>query len=316
MRDVDESLISVIMPCYNSQRWLAEAVSSVFSQRDVDVELVLVDDGSTDESLRIARELEQRHSPRMRVLEQRNQGPFPARNLALQHARGEWIAFLDADDYWDPGCLSKLREALCSSDADLAYCGWQNVGDGAPGGQPHIPDRYEQENVVARFLKGCPWPIHGVLVRRRVVDAVGGFSERYRTAMDYDIWLRMAVVTQKFVLVPEVLAFYRWHDGGQISSVRWEQVLDSWNVRRDFLRNNPSVVAHVSEAERREKVDGFLLSAAYSAYWKRDLISAQRLFRRSLRTGYWRARDLKYLVPSILPGRLYRGLIALSDRNR
>ncbi|MGA7800600.1 MAG: glycosyltransferase, partial [Gammaproteobacteria bacterium] len=245
-----------------------------------------------------------------------NRGPYPARNLALEHSKGDLVAFLDADDYWDPTCLAKLRGALRGADADLAYCGWQNVGTGGPGTQPYVPPRYEAEDISALFLKGCPWPIHAALVRRSVVDAVHGFSERYRTSMDYDFWLRVSAVTRSFVQVPEVLAFYRWHGGGQISSVRWEQVLDSWTVRRDFIREYPDAVSHVPSAERRAKVDGFLLSSAYNAYWKRDLVSAQRLFRRALGTGYWRVRDLKYLVPSLLPTRLYRALVAGADRYR
>jgi glycosyltransferase involved in cell wall biosynthesis len=309
-------LISVIMPCFNAQRFVGEAVASVFSQSDVNVELIAVDDGSTDGSRAALQELARQYSGSMTVLTQDNKGPYPARNLALKHSRGGLVAFLDADDYWAPNCLKTLMDALRGARADLAYCGWQNVGTGGPGTKPYVPPRYEAGDVSALFLKGCPWPIHAAIVRRSVVDAVRGFSERYRTSMDYDFWLRISAVTRNFVQVPEVLAFYRWHDGGQISSVRWEQVLDSWSVRRDFIREHPDAVAQMSRTDRRAKVDGFLLSSAYNAYWKRDLVSAQRLFRRALATGYWKLRDLRYLVPSLLPGRIYRLLLMGADRYR
>ncbi|MGA7802821.1 MAG: glycosyltransferase family A protein, partial [Gammaproteobacteria bacterium] len=99
-------LISVIMPCFNAQRFVGEAVDSVFSQTDVTVELIVVDDGSTDGSRDVLASLAQRHADRMTVLHQQNRGPYPARNLALEHSKGDLVAFLDADDYWDPTCLA------------------------------------------------------------------------------------------------------------------------------------------------------------------------------------------------------------------
>jgi hypothetical protein len=114
--------------------------------------------------------------------------------------------------------------------------------------------------------------------------------------------------------VPQVLAHYRWHGSGQISSVKWKQVLDAWQVRRDFVRENPQLVAHLDGRELRKLVDGVLLDSALNAYWKRDLESAQRLFRKAIRTGCWRASDLRYLLPSLLPRSAYRALISAADR--
>jgi hypothetical protein len=124
----------------------------------------------------------------------------------------------------------------------------------------------------------------------------------------------MLAVTRKMVQVPEVLAYYRWHGQGQISSLKWRQVLDAWQVRRDFVENNPDLIAHLAPQARRELVDGCLLKAGYAAFWKRDLASAQRLFRKAVRRGYWRLRDAKYVLPSLLPAGLYRRLIESVDR--
>lgn len=306
-------LVSVVMPCFNAEEHISEAIRSVAEQSYTNIELIVVDDGSTDDTLAFATELAEQYSPKIKLLQKSNGGPYPARNLALRHAGGGYIAFLDADDYWAPECISKLHSALRAHNADLAYCGWQNVGDGGPGSQPHTPPKYEDEGVIERFLNGCPWPIHAALVKKEIVDAVGGFSERYFTSMDYDFWLRIVAHTQNIVLVPEVMAFYRWHDAGQISSNKWRQVNDAWQVRHDFIKDNPELIRNIEPDKLRALVDGTLLRAAYTAYWKRDLASAQQLFRKALSVGFWAKRDLKYILPSLLPGPIYRRLIGSFD---
>ncbi|MFZ5593840.1 MAG: glycosyltransferase family 2 protein [Pseudomonadota bacterium] len=308
------ALISVIMPCYNAVSFVEESVRCVLDQTHGNVELLVVDDGSTDGSQEILRQLGARYPERIRIYHQENKGPYPARNLALKHARGEYAAFLDADDFWHQDCLAKLYDAMMTSHADLAYCGWQNVGEGAPGTQPHVPPKYEEDDPVTRFLKGCPWPIHAALIRREIIDAVNGFSERCFSAMDYDLWLRILAVTRKMIRVPEVLSFYRWHDKGQISSIKWKQVLNAWQVRQDFVRNNPALVSHIPPDTLRTLRHQCLLDAGYKAYWKRDLASSQKLFRQALKAGYWQLKDLKYLLPALLAEKIYRSLILHADK--
>lgn len=307
-------LITVVMPCYNARPFVEEAVRSALEQNYRPVQLIVIDDGSTDGSREVLARLAIEYTGRMTVFHQDNEGPYPARNQGLRHANGELVAFLDADDYWEEDCLAKLYQALRADQADLSYCGWQNVGTGGPGTEAHVPPEYERLDTVSLFLRGSPWPIHAALLRRRVLDLVGGFSTRMFSSMDYDLWLRILEVTRKFVRVPEVLAYYRWHELGQISSVKFRQALDAWQVRWDFVRRNPSLVAHLAPGEVRELVDGALLRDGYAAYWKRDLISAQRLFRKAMQRGYWQLRDAKYVLPSLLPVGLYRRLIESADR--
>ncbi|MEQ6341739.1 MAG: glycosyltransferase [Gammaproteobacteria bacterium] len=306
--------ISVIMPCYNTSTFVEEAVNSVMNQTYADVELIVVDDGSTDGSLDILQRLAAHHSQRLSLLFQNHRGPYPARNLGLQHARGGYVAFLDADDYWAPDALEKLATTLDIHKADIAYCGWQNVGIGAPGTEPYIPPDYSQMDMAAEFLRSCPWPIHAALVRREAINAVNGFSERCFSAMDYDLWLRLYAHTQKIVRVPEVMAFYRWHDKGQISKTKWKQVLNALQVRRDFVAQHPERVSHLSESKVRELSDGFLLREAYRAYWQRNLFDAQKLFRHAFMQGLWKAGDLKYLIPALLPSTLYQWLVSTADQ--
>lgn len=308
------SRISVIMPCYNAAAFVEHAVTSVMEQSYEDVELIVVDDGSTDGSMDILTRLLGRYSPRMAVYQQDRKGPFPARNLGLERAGGGRIAFLDADDYWSPDALELLAGALDLHHADIAYCGWQNVGPGAPGTDPFVPPDYALMDTAAEFLRTCPWPIHAALVRRDAIAAVNGFSQRCFSAMDYDLWLRLYAHTQKLVRVPQVLAFYRWHDHGQISKTKWKQVLNAVEVRRDFVAANPERVAHLSAKRVSDLTDGILLREAYRAYWERNLVDAQALFRRAFARRLWSAGDLKYLVPALLPGGLFRWIVKAVDR--
>jgi len=301
--------ISVVMPCFNSARFLAEAIESVHAQGYGDVELIVVDDGSTDESLSILR----RHDGAIRLIEQSRRGPYPARNAGLAVCTGEFVAFLDSDDLWRPDALQLLHDALTRHGADLAYCGWQNVGDTVQG-EPFVPPAYEKDDPVEQFLRSCPWPIHAALVKRSLVRQLGGFSERRFSSMDYDFWLRALALTRNMVRVPEVLATYRWHGTGQISAVKSRQVLDALAVQRDFITAHPDLVAHLSRARLRELTDGRVLDQAYRALWKRDIASAHALFRRCAHARAFGFAHLPHVVSSLLPLPAFRWLVGLADR--
>jgi glycosyltransferase involved in cell wall biosynthesis len=311
----DSNLISVIMPCYNAEAYLEEAVGSVMGQTYRNVELILVDDGSTDRSIEIAERLIAAHPGRITLLTQCNLGPYPARNLGMQHARGEFIAFLDADDWCTADCLEKLHNALIRSNAVLAYCGWQNVGAVDRSNDPYIPPDYEQGDKAEQFLRAAsPWPIHAALTRSDVLAAVGGFDTHWRTCMDYDLWLRIGVAN-RIVLVPEVMAFYRHKVSGQITSKQWVQAENTWQVKQKFVASHPELVAHFGAAKLKELIDDAYLKRGYQAYWRRDLVTAWHVFRKALRNGGWKLTDLKYLLPALLPERIYVKLIqTLSKR--
>ena len=302
-------LISVIMPCYNADEYVSDAINSVLEQTYGNVELIIIDDGSTDKSLEIC-EKYQASQNNVRVEAQKNAGPYPARNLGLQVARGEFIAFLDADDYWSTDCLKELYDGIVQNEADMAYCGWQNIGEGGPGStEPYIPPEYEKWDIVKSFLKSCPWPIHAALVKRDIIERLNGFSERYFTSLDFDLWLRLTEVTQNIVRIPKVMAFYRWHGSGQISSVKSRQVLDAWNVRRDYVKKNPGLVAHIPKKEMKLLINESLLKNAYIAYWKRDFISSRILFRKAFVSGCWGVGDLKYILIAFFPLGIVKALV-------
>lgn len=296
------------MPCFNAEAFLNTSIACVFEQTYPAVELITVDDGSTDRSFQILEEITQKY-PSLTVLRQTNRGPYPARNLALSKAKGDYVAFLDADDYWTHDCLQKLYDGLIRNNADLSYCGWQNIYENGHNGPQYIPPAYEEGDMFMDFLKDCPWPIHAALVKRSIVIKVGGFSTRCFSSMDYDFWIRISGITQRISRVPEVLAFYRWHDRGQISSIKWRQVLDAKRVKSDFIVQHPQLVKHISTSQIEELTEGMVLKQAYAAFWKRDLLSAHKLFRAGWKCGIKDLKNWKYILLSFLPVSLFQLVI-------
>ena len=299
--------VSVIMPCYNAASFLEHGVASVLGQTFQDLELIVVDDGSTDESSEILRRVD---DPRLKMVFQRNMGVSSARNRGLAEARGEFVAFLDADDTWHPDFLGKLAAALdANPEAVLAYCGWQNVGLPGGRGKPHVPPDYEGVNKIDFFLRCCPWPIHAALTRRSAIEAAGRFDERFTHAEDYGLWLKIAVYARIF-RVPEVLAFYHFHGEGQASGNGAVAALAHWKVQREFLGHHEEVVLRLGRKKIKELTDGYLLERGFECYWRRDLEAARRIFRTVLRLRYFGLSDLKYLLPSLLPLSVHRFMVA------
>lgn len=316
MDNFDPTLITVVMPCYNAARYVHEAVTSVLQQSYAALELIIVDDGSTDGSTEIVEALASAHPHRIRLLYQNRIGPYAARNHGLEHAQGNFVAFLDADDYWHPEALAKLHAALIDAPADVAYCGWQQVGPLADNLQPHIPAVIDTRRAVEYFLKACPWPIHAALIKRPLIDALRGFSERRAFAMDYDLWLRMLMQKPRWVRVAQVLAFRRYYAREANHIPRWRQVVDAVAVREDFVRHHRTLVDALGPGVKRGLVYDSLLSEAYRCHWRRNTQSSRRLFLRAFFNANWKMGDLKYMLASFMPGFIFDGLIRYIDARR
>jgi len=301
--------VSLIIPCYNGERFVREAVDCALGQSWPSVEVVVVNDGSTDRTTEILRE----YDDRIRVVTQANRGLPAARNSGIRSSRGEFLCFLDADDYLSPQFAQAMAEALISSGAAVAYCGWQNIGARDRGNEPYVPPDYEATNKLECFLRSTPWPVHAAMVRADVLRETGGFNEGLPTCEDYEFWLRIAV-TRPIVRVTKVMAFYRHHGQGQMSADRWGQAYYAWLIKRDFIKRSPELMAGIPSHRLRELVDGTLYKRGLDAYWRRDLVAAHRIFRMLLRAGYWTAKDLKYLLPAVLPERAFKRLVTFLER--
>ncbi len=305
--------ISIVMPCYNAAPHLPRSVASVRAQSVTDWELIVVDDGSTDSSAKVLRALAA-EDVRIRAVSQLNAGAAVARNRGLEHVRGRYTAFLDADDTWHPDFLAEMVGALEShTDAGLAYCGWQNIGLGGGRDDPYVPPDYEAGDKTATLLRSCPWPIHGALTRSELVRQAGGFDEAFRSCMDYDLWLRLGTA-HRLLRVERVLAYYHHHGGTQITASRARLALNHRRVQAKFLNANPGALATLGRARVRALTAGELLRRGYVAYWRRDMATARTIFRAVMREGYGGWKDWLYMLPSWLPENWHRRLLAGRDR--
>jgi len=305
-------LVSIVMPCYNAARHLERSVGSVLAQTLGEWELLVVDDGSTDESWAVLSSMASRDA-RIRTFRQRNAGAPAARNRALDEALAPWVAFLDADDTWEPEFLQNMTTALgAAPDAGIAYCGWQQHGLGGGRDTPFVPPDYEATEKVEAFLGGCRWPIHAAVTRRSLIVSTGKFDLTLPTCEDYDLWLRLAPQV-RLVRVPIVLAHY-WHHGkGQTTSNRARIALDHWRVQRKFLDAHPEHTARLGVRRVRELTVGELLERGYIAYWQRDLSAARAIFRAVMKQGYGNTRDWVYMLPAWLPQSWHAWLLQRRD---
>jgi glycosyltransferase involved in cell wall biosynthesis len=196
--------VSVVIPCFNGARFLREAIDSAIAQTYADVEIVVADDGSTDDSVAIVAS----YGDRVRGLRQANAGPSAARNLALGAATGEYVALLDADDRYHPRKL----ERQARRDVAVVYCGWRLVD--AHGRE--LPERgwpRVEGDLLERLVLGNLFHPVSVVVRRELVDVAGGFDERCPVNEDWDLFLRASRRGARWACVEEVLCDYRIHPG-------------------------------------------------------------------------------------------------------
>jgi peptidoglycan/xylan/chitin deacetylase (PgdA/CDA1 family)/SAM-dependent methyltransferase len=261
--------ISVVIPARDAEATLRETLASLQAQTAGDWEAVLVDDGSTDGTLALARAIAQ-EEPRLRVVETHAVGVGAARNLGLEQARYDRVLFLDADDLLRPSALALLAAAL-DRDSELAgaHCGWARLApDGRTAGEleaTHTGDLFGE------FAFQCLFPIHACLARTELVRAVGGFDPELVTCEDWDLWLRLARLGRSFAAVPDVLALYRMRE--RSASVDGRRMLeDGLEVLARARRPDPRVAHPAPAHEQGWRRDDPAETRLYHACWTAGLV--------------------------------------------
>jgi glycosyltransferase involved in cell wall biosynthesis len=212
-------LLSVIIPCYNAERYIGATIASVLAQGEPDIEIIVVDDGSRDGSVQLVRT----QFPAVRLVQQPNQGVAAARNNGLSAAKGEWVAFVDADDIWLPGKLAaQFAQLAAAPDCRMSYTAWQGWASDSPQPEAGVLERLAASTGDARLWIGASGWIYPellldcevwtstVLARRSLFDEIGNFDTGLRIGEDYDLWLRASRVTP-ILRVAHPYALYRLH---------------------------------------------------------------------------------------------------------
>ncbi len=210
-------LVSVIIPNYNYARYVGEAVESALGQTYSNLEVIVVDDGSTDNSLEVL----ERYRDRVKIVEQQNSGVCVARNRGVAETKGEYIAFLDADDVWLPEKIEKqVKKFESDGDTGLVHVG---VIDIDASGEKLATHLNGMEGAVASELMMFERAVilgggSGVMIPRRVFDEVGGFDESLSTSADWDLYFR---ISSSFSVgfIGEPLLKYRLHGANMHSNI-------------------------------------------------------------------------------------------------
>lgn len=212
-------MISIVMPSYNAAPFLSQSIGSVLSQTYKDWELIIVDDGSTDDTAPVAEEYARQHRG-ISVYSQMNSGPTGARNLGLSKARGEFLTFLDADDRWDDRFLETMLSELLTRDADIVMCDnyvLEYVNGELRDSRIDLRDTVliDSQNQYHELLKrdsiGNP---SCVLTKRKHFDDIGGWDSQVRVLDCWEVWARFFRTPKKVILVREPLFYYYIRNDG------------------------------------------------------------------------------------------------------
>ncbi|BAY80861.1 family 2 glycosyl transferase [Calothrix parasitica NIES-267] len=208
--------ISVVVPAYNSQSTILETIYSVLQQSFSDFELIVIDDGSTDKTLRL---LSTVNDARLKVYSYPNGGLPAARNRGIVRATGEFISFIDADDLWTPDKLELQLQALQkNTQAGVAYSWTICMGNDGSSFHPGISETV-QGNVYSKLLVGnFIGSGSNVLIRREAIESVGYFDESLKSCEDWDYWMRLAPKWD-FVVVSKPQIIYRLSSGAMSSKL-------------------------------------------------------------------------------------------------
>jgi len=299
--------ISVIIPVYNQAHYIRDAVKSVATQTYTDWELVVVDDGSTDNSPSVLSELAS-SVPRTSVIRQENQGRAAARNTGLEAAAGSLIVFLDADDQLYPHKLERqvtfLQEhpdvGVVYSDVMLCDETGQELVRHSLANMPHHPSGRIVESL---FLRNSI-PIHSAMVRRTCIEQAGVFDENLpQGTEDWDFWIRLACHC-RFQYQAEALGLYRVH-GAMITHAS-DQMWRSFTALQDKITRMPEFIG----APKRIR-SHFYRICGVALGMRGDMPGAQEHLRRSIRLFPQDPGALALLMLSYLGRDVFRRSVLL-----
>jgi glycosyltransferase involved in cell wall biosynthesis len=281
--------VSVIIPAYNAAGCVRRAVDSVLGQGFQDLELLVVDDGSTDATRAVLAE----YGDRLRLLAKANGGPAAARNHGLSHARGEYVAFLDADDYWKTDKLQR-QVALLDARPEIGFCSTATEvvdSGGRPAGNwPCRVDAGPLPDILFMHGTVISGSTSGVLARRRLIAELGGFDEDLRGFEDPDLWIRLAARTG-YACIPEALTVV---------------------VRTPNSVSGNLVAMRQATLASFRKNRALLPPARRGGYWRAACASALTDYAKTTYRAGNRSLALRWTLEALLRAPIGRGRLALS----
>jgi glycosyltransferase involved in cell wall biosynthesis len=305
----DKPLISVIIPSYNSARFVGRAVQSALAQTFSPIEVIVVDDGSTDDT---RRQLSHWNGD-VRYIHQPNGGPSKARNRGIDEARGELIAFLDSDDEWFPDKLTQQWECLKKNPgAGLVHTDiyWLHDADGQQSYVDEGKERYAGACYSELFLANGI-TASSAMITRSCLNRIGRFNEGIRRAEDYELWMRVA---RYFSIgyVKEPLVIYRRHSASASLNSR-AMYEDEYHVLANALKADRNLSQILGKDRVKRRMFDAAFSAGYANVKSDDLRRARRYFQKAMWHDPSRAIAWAFWASSYLPLPLRKKLQSLKQ---
>lgn len=267
-----EPIVSVIIPAYNCDRYIAQAIESVLQQKNCTYEVIVIDDGSTDSTEQVLKP----YSDRIRYIKQSNKGVAVARNHGIAIAKADLIAFLDADDYFLPGKLASQAEILLKRpDLGIVHSGWQRVDSEGNKQLDICPWEQIPELNLENWLRWKPVLPSAMMFRREWLQYVGGFDLRFPPAEDTNLILKLALKGCKTAWLRQITVCYRQHEHSAMHK-GLPQARSLMAVTDDFFAQ-PDLSPEVKLMEQSVRYGTLLWIAWYLNYTGHQLETVQYL---------------------------------------
>jgi glycosyltransferase involved in cell wall biosynthesis len=293
--------VSVVIPTYNSATFLKDAIESVLGQTYSDFEIIVIDDGSTDDTEDVLRSFGERIS----YVKQENKGVSAARNHGIRLARAQYVAFLDADDLWVP---QKLAEQIPLLDKDagigLVYSDWTIVSEqGVSVSSFHSSRPPASGHVFSELIETGFILTSGTVVRRSCLNEVGDFDESLSIAQDYDLWLRICYRWKVGVVNKALVTKRSWN--GSLSSNLSKTAAERIALFEKMLRNFDDMTTQNRRLVRSQLAINYW-DVGYDHFDRLMLKEARKNFVSSVSINWRNRKALGYLIASYLPRPLAR----------
>jgi glycosyltransferase involved in cell wall biosynthesis len=268
-------LVSVVIPAYNAEKWVSETIASVLSQTYKDLEIVLVDDGSTDRTVAFAEESLKGCVFPYRILRQLNTGAAGARNCGWRSARGSWVQFLDADDLLEPQKIElQVARTTCSESVDVIYSNWQKLIWNQGAWKPtDFRTPFIRSDALADILSDRNFlQLGSLLFKTSILGVVGGFDASHEPIEDVGLCVKIAITGGSFVKAESNVPVSSYRDlprsFSKINHRRFvESCIKNAKLAEQYIQPNP----HKSPRTVEAIVDVYFAGARYFAGldWKR-----------------------------------------------
>ncbi|MBD2579595.1 glycosyltransferase [Oscillatoria sp. FACHB-1406] len=229
--------VSVIIPAYNARSTIKKTLESVFAQTHSDFEIIVINDGSTDDTLKICQEIPDR---RLKIFSYENAGQAVSRNRGIERASGDYIAFLDADDLWTKNKLETQLQTLQNNPEAAVVYSWTDYIDEndnflQSGRHINVEGNVYDKLLINNFIENGS----NVLIRQQALQEVGGFEPSLPPAEDWDLWLRLAR-QYHFAVVPEPQILYRVSATSSSANLTRQEMQTLRVIDRAFAAAPPS----------------------------------------------------------------------------